>query len=312
MTSAELEASRWIARLEAADVTLEDHQRFRAWLEAAPENRPAYQAVAASFDRLDKLKLLTPKPATSLPRPTLSRRALFVGGAGAAAVAGAGALGLWTLTPATTFAATYETPIGGRQHATLSDGSGIELNADTRLRAAFTGQARTLHLERGEALFTVAADPRPFIVRTRFGALTAQGTVFLVKLTGAAARVSVLAGHVTGEHAASASGQASVHQELVLSAHGVAQHNLSAERTSQRLAWRTHMLAFDGETLAEAAADVEAQTGIRFRFADPAIAALRVGGYIDARDARAFITLLETNLGLSARRQGDGSILLDT
>lgn len=308
-TDAEIEASRWIARLEADDVTLEDHKRFRAWLDAAPENRPAYQAVSGSYDKLDGLKLLYPKLSVSLPPRRLSRRALMLGAGGIAVLGGAGAV-LWTLAPATSFAATYETPIGGRDEAALPDGSEIALNADTRVRAAFTEAARIVHLERGEALFTVAGDARPFEVRTPFGAIVAEGTVFLVKLLSASARVTILAGSVSGAAPGGASRRAGANRELIFSSAGVAQGDLDASGAVRRLAWRDHMLAFDGETLAEAALDVQRQTDVRFRFARPAIGDLRVGGYINARDAEAFAALVRTNLGLSVRRQSDGAYLI--
>ena len=43
------------------------------------------------------------------------------------------------------------------------------------------------------------------------------------------------------------------------------------------------MLAFDGETLNEAIAEVSRQTGWRFELADPDLGELRVGGYVTAK-----------------------------
>lgn len=309
LTDAELEASRWIARLEASDVTLEDHQRFRAWLDAAPDNRSAHEAVSRSWDKLDALKLLPPEPATALRRP-LSRRALLVGTGSTAAVIAGAATVAWVLTPATTFAATYVTEIGGRDTATLTDGSQIDLNADTRLRVVFTGAMRTAHLERGEALFTVSEDARPFEVQTPFGGIRAQGTIFVVRLGADSARASVIEGSITGQAPRLPSADASANQELVLRRDAVTLNPVQAARAAHRLAWRDHMLAFDGDALAEAALDVERQTGVRFVFATPEVATLRVGGYIDGRDAGAFAQLIETNLGLSTRRQSDGSLMV--
>lgn len=334
LTDAELEASRWIARLEAPDVSLEDHQRFRAWLEAAPENRPAYDAVSRSWDKFDALKFLSPADVAEALRPrepaeppeppeppepapkARSRRALLMGG-GALALAGGAALSFWALTPAITFAANYETGIGGREQAALQDGSRIELNADTSMRVAFTTEKRSVDLTRGEALFHVASDRRPFEVRTPFGALIAEGASFLVKLGPTSVRATILSGRVRGPSSATAgaatraSGALAGQNEELLLTRAAAEHlALPADRANQRLAWREHMLSFDGETLLEAAADVERQTGIRFAFSAPSIAAMRVGGYIDGRDAGAFAQLIEANLGLSARRQSDGSFVV--
>lgn len=310
LTGAELEASRWIARLEASDVTLEDHQRFRAWLDQAPENRPAYDAVSRTWDKLDSLKLLSSSPpAAARSGAPPSRRALLLGGAGAAVAAGGAAAVFWALTPATTFAATYETNTGGRQLAALSDGSQIELNAETRVRIAYTDEARHADLERGEALFRIVEDGRPFEVRTPFGSITAANAIVLVKVRDASVRTTIVAGRASARSSSSSPVEASANRELILSRRPLAQEAVSPERAARRLAWREHMLAFDGETLAEAAADVTRQTGVRFRFASDEVAALRVGGYIDGRDADAFVSLIETNLALSVERQSDGTFL---
>lgn len=311
LTGAELEASRWIARLEASDVTLEDHQRFRAWLDASPENRAAHEAVSRSWDKLDGLKLLglevAPELTSTRAKSPSRRRLLLAGGAGAGLVA-AGAIGVWIATPATTFAATYNTPVGGRERATLQDGSEIELNALTSVEAAYTERARNVTLERGEALFNVVTDERPFRINTDFGPInTASPGSYLLKVLDGAVRVSVISGSIETR---SVQAPLSAGNEAKLSNGNASVDPLPPESAARRLAWQDHMLAFDGETLAEAAADVEAQTGVRFRFASAAIAGLRVGGYIDGRDADAFLTLVEANLGLSAQRSEDGSVLL--
>jgi transmembrane sensor len=70
------------------------------------------------------------------------------------------------------------------------------------------------------------------------------------------------------------------------------------------------MLAFDGETLNEAIAEVSRQTGWRFELADPSLGELRVGGYVQA-DPEAFIALLSSSLDLEARREGERLVVLD-
>jgi transmembrane sensor len=306
LTGAELEASRWIARLEASDVTLEDHQRFRAWLEASPGNRAAHESVSRSWDQLDALKLLGPESPSAPVRSFSRRRLLIAGGAGASIVA-VGAAGVWIAAPSTTFAATYETPVGGRERATLQDGSEIELNALTSVEAAYTAQARSVTLQHGEALFNVVTDERPFHIHTEFGQIHAASPgSYLVKALDGAVRVSVISGSV---EARSVDAPLVAGKEAKLSNGNTGVEALPPESAARRLAWREHMLAFDGESLAEAAADVEAQTGVQFRFANASVANLRVGGYIDGRDAEAFLTLVEANLGLSAHRLDDGTVL---
>jgi transmembrane sensor len=69
------------------------------------------------------------------------------------------------------------------------------------------------------------------------------------------------------------------------------------------------MLAFEGETLNEAIAEVSRQTGWTFELADPELGEMRVGGYV-AADPEAFIELMSTSLGLDARSVGDRHVLL--
>jgi len=63
-------------------------------------------------------------------------------------------------------------------------------------------------------------------------------------------------------------------------------------------------VAFDGETLNEAIAEVSRQIGWRFELADPSLGETRVGGYVHA-DPEAFIELLAASLDLEARREGE-------
>ncbi len=306
LTDAELEASRWIARLEASDVSLADHDAFRAWLDSSPENRAAHEAVSRSWDQLDALKVLAADVSASPSPAKPSRRALLLaGGAGAATVAAAGLI--WLAIPAPTFAATYETSIGERERATLQDGSELELNAVTSIKVAFTERARLVTLERGEALFTIVSDQRLFQVRAGGKVVTVSPGAYLVRSHSEGVRLTVISGaaNVRGMPAPLNSGS-----EAVLGSGAAAIHEIGLENASRRLAWRDHMLALDGDSLADAAAEVERQTGARFVFADASLGDLVVSGYIDARDPRAFIALLETNLGVSARERADGAVEL--
>ena len=69
------------------------------------------------------------------------------------------------------------------------------------------------------------------------------------------------------------------------------------------------MLAFDGETLNEAIAQVSQQTGWTFELADPALGQMRVGGYV-AADPEAFTQLLSSSLYLEARHEGERRVVL--
>ena len=93
----------------------------------------------------------------------------------------------------------------------------------------------------------------------------------------------------------------------------VAERDESPARVSARRpfssAWRDSMLAFDGETLNEAIAQVSQQTGWRFELADPSLGEIHLGGYVHA-DPEAFIELMSSSLELEAHREGNRRIVL--
>src|SRR5712664_933743 len=50
----EREASEWVVRMQAPDVTDDDRTRFQAWMGAHPCNARAYAALCATWDELVK------------------------------------------------------------------------------------------------------------------------------------------------------------------------------------------------------------------------------------------------------------------
>lgn len=318
LSEAEEKASRWLVRLESPDVSLDDHRRFRAWLDASPDNRAAYEALSRTWDRLDALKSVPREPV----RRAVSRRTLALASLGAIAAVFAGFLilrGIETGAPD----AIYATAAGERQTVRLADGTSVELDAGTRIAVRFAADRRDVQLQAGAALFDVAHDAdRPFTVETVYGAVRVRGTSFLVKLGPANMRATVLQGVVEGQtrrsgllsrmtqQADAAPAIARANQELTFASASVTVADIAPQAAERRLAWRDGMLAFDGETLREAVAEVERQTGTHFAFADPALAELRVGGYISASDSAAFTNLLRDSLGIDAEPGPGGVILL--
>ncbi|MGH1471788.1 MAG: FecR family protein [Cellvibrionaceae bacterium] len=89
----------------------------------------------------------------------------------------------------------FATPIGTKQRFTLSDGSVIELNTNSRLTVQYSDNQRKLALLEGEAYFDVAHNSeRPFVVTANSGVVTAVGTAFNINLQDASMTVSVTDG----------------------------------------------------------------------------------------------------------------------
>jgi transmembrane sensor len=305
-SQAEREASRWIARLEAEDVSLEDHQRFRAWLKASDENERAYRALSRTWDTLDALRF---EPAAQMESPI--RRSFLVAGAGAL-LAGAVGAALYVSASSPSEAASFAAPVGGRRHIVLGDGSQLDLNAAAALDVALSDRLRSVTLERGEAYFNVAADPRRFAVKTPYGAFSGRG-VFVIKLLADGARASVVEGELRAEPHGPLAFLQSVSiassQEVLLAPDMSQRSDLTPDQIHNRSAWRQGLLIFDGDTLGEAVLEIERQTGQRFIFADSSLREMRIGGQIAADDKDGFVALLRDNLGLLTTAEGDTLVL---
>lgn len=98
-----------------------------------------------------------------------------------------------------------EVPRGGEYQVTLSDGTKVWLNSDSRLRypVAFVGNTREVYLLGGEAYFEVARDMvSSFVVRTSSFDIRVLGTEFNVRsYTESNRSITLVKGKVQLEHA---------------------------------------------------------------------------------------------------------------
>jgi len=93
---------------------------------------------------------------------------------------------------------TYRTAKGESAGIQLSDGSRIDLNTDTELSVQYSWTARSVKLERGEALFSVVHNPeKPFEVIAAGGRIQDIGTRFNIYRQADRVSVTVLEGEVS-------------------------------------------------------------------------------------------------------------------
>jgi transmembrane sensor len=306
---AELEAAAWVVRLDEPGVTTAERAAFSDWLAADPAHKRAYDALSGTWEHLSVLR-------GPPPRPSRAKRVVWAGALGLALAAG---LALFVvLAPRADHSAPvdYASQRDASQHIQLPDGSTIELAPASMIEVAFNDERRLVQLTAGAALFDVSADPvRPFIVATRFGEVRVRGTEFAVHVNAERARATVLHGEVEGARAHrlfvafdDSLVLARANEEIVLDREGARLQPASAIEVERRLAWRTGMLALDGETLAEACAEVARVSGVRFSFAEARLADLHLSGFVPASDAEAFTTIVVNGLGLEARRLGPNHV----
>jgi transmembrane sensor len=326
----EREASEWIVRLNADDVSEEDRARFARWRAAHPLNVRAYDDLLATYQEFTSAGpfIRAVSFAQSMNEATTQRKRRRTPALAAAAVVAALAIGAsafvyqWPSTP------TYKTAIG--EHATISlpDGSTLELNSASSARVEYSGESRVIHLDRGEGFFKVAHDVRrPFWVVTPGSWVRAVGTAFNVYLRPYAVEVTVSEGVVKVGTSKSKSGAAPSAEEATGIPAAVVkagqQAELQGELTSTRglstgelaraVAWREGILYFENRPLEEVVAELARYSSVQFIIGDEKVRRMLVGGTFQAspQGTEAFLATLEQGLGLRVRRDVN-SIYIDS
>jgi transmembrane sensor len=215
---------------------------------------------------------------------------------------------VWTL---------YATNLGRIQRFILQDGTRVDLNTDSAIKARFTGGQREIVLLHGEALFTVVQRTNwPFSVRAGGATIHAVGTKFSVRLHGNdAADVLVMEGRVGiegGKGAAVANVSRSQVQTpfaLIVSAGEsiamnsttvLARATLSPTTLKRRTAWTDGWIWFFKDPLPEAVAELNRYHRERLVLVDPALASLEIGGRFRSTDLDSFIATLEHSFDVRA------------
>jgi len=190
-TQALSSAARWYARLESGQATEQDRQAWARWHAEDSAHQQAWQRVEAVREQLAGVPGNLAAPA--LHGVERSRRQVLRGVLVVASAGSLGWVGLRSETRTQLFA-DERTAVGERRTLTLSDGSTVMLNTDTRINVHFDATQRTLELLSGEILVSTAADPghRPFSVKTRHGRVLALGTRFIVRCHPDMTQVAVL------------------------------------------------------------------------------------------------------------------------
>jgi len=165
----------------------------------------------------------------------------------------------------------YSTRIGETKEIVLSDGSLVTLNTNSRLLVHYSKTRRQIQLLQGEALFDVAKNKkRPFIVTAGDTQVRAVGTSFTVKLLPEQpVQVLVREGvveinrpHVPQAPAVqlAANTMAVAPPEAPISTEAVPHIQVTRD-----LAWREGRIAFDNQTLANAAREFERYSDVQIR-----------------------------------------------
>lgn len=334
----ENEAGAWLIKLDGeTPLSTEEMAQLREWLGCSPAHREELQSLARFWGRaniLTELAIPFNKPSrvkgrrywADLRIPTFNLVPMVVGFAVLVLVIGTT---LWLQPNFDSSNGHYSTAIGKQQPVTLSDGSVVLLNTNSRIAVAYQEQSRDIRLLTGEAHFTVVRDRGwPFRVYAGSGRIEAVGTAFAVHIKDRDVDVTVTEGSV--EIAAINGFDPPVFGDNTLSGPVVDSEPMdvlgtlqTGQRTTIRLAaevpgadtvdiistvapaeitrqlaWRDGQLAFSGEPLEQVVSEISRYTTVSVDIPDPEVRAIRIGGRIPVGETKAMFTSLETNFGL--------------
>jgi transmembrane sensor len=275
----EAAALDWIIRQRDPD--FDDWDGFTAWLEADARHAELYQAMAAADADMGPLvEQAQPSTPASIPLPIPANdpgrpsRRLWIGGAIAASLVAATSIGLllprsdpWQI----------ETRPGERRELALADGSKVILNGGTRITLDH-GDPRVATLDHGEALFIVShnADD-PFEVKAGAAHLVDIGTAFNVVRDGATLDVAVSEGAVLYNPDGEAARIDAGHRLHAVD--GEDSYQLTDVDNHAVAGWREGRLVYDGQPLANVAADLARYYGLRVTVA-PSLSARKFRGVL--------------------------------
>lgn len=214
---------------------------------------------------------------------------LVIAGAGLYVVPGAS-----HRAPVSSPAIQYVSAQGEVKQIRLPDGGGMTLDADSAAVVQFAADRRSVQLTRGRAFFAVVHDPsRPFVVAALDRRVVAVGTRFDVNLAAGALTVTLEEGRLKVASADPGAGLVMLEagQQLVERS-GKDTVRTIGGRTANAIGWRTGLLSFDDQPLAEAAAVMNRYSRDQIVIGDPTIASMRVSGQFRAGEADRFAQTL--------------------
>ena len=316
------EAAAWLLRLRARG-ELGDHSDFDHWLAADPAHGATFAAVRSTWDmfgdqgaapellaiRRDALTRAHRAGGRRWAAPALPRRGVAAGIAAALAAASVGGFMLLRAEPAA--ATVYQTGLGEQRTVTLKDGSRLSLDANTLVKVAYSRDLRLVELMAGRAHFEVTADPaRPMTVRAGAKTIIAEGAAFTVERQSQSVVVTLIEGNVAVSDADNRTPATEMkpQQQLALAPNTPAVLRQAVD-VDRAMAWREGKLAFDDETLADAAARMNNYSTTKIVVEGDAARSLRISGIFKAGDSAAFADAVKAYFPLSVQASGETLVI---
>ncbi|MBC9073120.1 FecR domain-containing protein [Thauera sp. CAU 1555] len=287
------QAAEWFATLGEDGADEAQRRRWQAWLAASAEHRHAWARVEAVSERFARIgQQSSPEAARhalSMHPSSGRRQALkLLAGCGVTLLGGwlghtlLASGGLIDLVAAWT--AGERTAVGEVRELALDDGGRLWLNTASAADIDYGPQWRRIALRAGELLISTAADrhqpPRPLVVDTPHGRLTALGTRFSVRLSPEATQVSVFEGAVEIATDGKLVGVLPAGRQARFSRHALGPFD-PAE--TARESWVRGMLVADNRRLDDFIAELARYLPVHLEVA-PEVATLRLVGVYPMRE----------------------------
>ncbi len=309
----EARAAQFLRKQALGDWSDADRAALDAWLSQSMVHSVTWWRLKAAWTRAERMTAIAP-PAAQAEQ---TRRAwpVFLGFAASIAAAAVIGFGLYAYkSAAAPGIQTYATDVGGRETVSFSDGTRIELNTDTAMRARMTTKERTVWLDRGEAYFKVRHDPaRPLTVYVAGHRVVDLGTEFLVRDDANYLEVALLKGRarVADDTSKKPSSPVTLSPGDVALAtgHDMSVTKMNARDLESQLGWRRGVLVFYHTTLADAVDEINRYNRQKLVIADADVGKLRINGTFPADNAALFGRVAKVVLKLHVENRGSEIVI---
>jgi len=306
------QAMDFLIELNLGDWTANDQASLNTWLDESPAHCTAYWRLESVWTRADRLAVLR-SSVQDEPVPSTVRRRRMLLGIGIFVVAiFSGVVGYLAYPPRSTV---YATAIGEQKSVQFADGSRVDLNTATVVRAEAGTHYRTIELVQGEAVFHVRHNTaHPFIVVAADSRITDLGTEFLVRNDSDRLKVTLIEGRARLESGIAGRTQnhiaiLSAGDEAVASAHGFSVVRRTQPELEGELAWQHGELVFHHATLVEVADEYNRYNHRKIVIADSEAGARVINASLPTNDVGAFARMAQNFLGLHVSENSDEIVI---
>jgi transmembrane sensor len=301
------EAIAWFARLHSGAISSQERAQFESWRSQKPAHERAFQEIENLWGTPELIEA-----AMDMDQATRSSdRSHATHRRWTRTLAAAAAMLLIVVAVALQYElplrlrADYVTATGERQTVNLADHSTVTLNTSSAVTTTYGAHQREVHLLKGEALFRVQPDTRPFLVEHHGVVARAVGTSFVVRERQGKVQVSVIEGTVAVELA-----QQSVAPVLLTAGQQVVMEPTGAGSVQSinphiALAWIEGRLVFEAVPFSDVLQEIARYHSGYVGLWNRDLAKLRVSGTYHLSNTSNILTTLQQTLPVHMTRLTD-------